>query len=366
MEGQQHGSPKSEPFEGTATYEQASIPRTQPLPADLRGQFESSVLEDSRASPEKTAILEDVDIPLPPSGFDHISTPQVVDLDDCYSALDKLLVGVERGFDISYGSVDGRDEDDYETRSADGILEHMSPGDHIVTLPSSASPIQPSSDLGSATTEPETEVEPSTPPLLDVLPPIPPIVDSKLLLIDGPARPNAMRELPALPLLELEEPLLEVSSPIIPTRIPSPNAALGRRNTIKMHEENIKLRRRQLKAERGHLKSRRRISAGDAKILAAEQALEINDGCLLPITVEDQHPLGDELELEIAKRFPNVKVRWSTPVENESYAICSARIICANNLTSSMRLIIVFPTLGEWEMWSWASPGAPCGVPLTW
>src|SRR5258708_38295301 len=117
-----------------------------------------------------------------------------------------------------------------------------------------------------------------------------------------------------------------------------------------MHEENIKLRRRQLRVERGDLKNKRRISTSDAKVLLAKQALEINDGCLLPVTVEDQPALGDELELEIAKRFPNVKVQSSIPVEDEPHAICSARIIFANNLASSMRLMIAFPTLGEWAM----------------
>ena len=285
-----------------------SIPRTQPLLTDLREQFEPPVLADSRKStpePEKSTTIE---YALPPSGFRHTTTPQAVDLDDCRSALDKLMVGVQRGFDTSSYSVDGRDEDDYETQSAEGILERGSPDDHIVLLPPSASPIRRGSDLGSATTEPEMEEEPFTPPL-DVLPPIPSIADPKPLLIDSPARHSTMRELPALPLPEPERPLLEVHSPIIRTRSPSPNAALGRRNTIKMHAENIKLRRRQLRAERGDLKSRRRISAGDAKVLIAEQTLDINGGCLLPVTVEDQPALGDELELEIAKRFPNVKVQ---------------------------------------------------------
>jgi hypothetical protein len=366
MEGQKQGSPNSEPFEDTPTDEQASIPRTQPLLADLREQTESHVLEDSRTSnpePENSAIIEYAP---PPSGFKHIATPQAVDLDDCRSALDKLMVGVQRGFDTSYYSVDGRDEDDYEIQSADGVLERGSPDDHIVSLPPSASPIRRGSDLGSATTEPEMEEEPFTPPPLDVLPPIPSVADSKPLHIDSPARHSTMRELPALPLPEPETPPLEINSPIIRTRSPSPNTALGRRNTIKMHAEKIKLRRRQLRAERGDLKSRRRISACEAKILIAEQALDINGGCLLPVTVEDQPALGDELELEIAKRFPNTKVRSSTPVEEESHVICSARIIFANSLISSMRLMIVYHTLGELGMWSWVSPGVPCGVHLTW
>ena len=308
-------------------------------------------------------IIEDADVTLPPSGSKDIITPQPIDLDDCHSALDKLMVGVERGFDTSYHSVDGRDEDDYEIQSADGMIEHVSPDNHTLSLPPSASPIQHRSDLGLATTGPEMEEEPFTPPLPDVLPPIAPIVDSKPLFVDSSARHSTMRELPALPLPEPEGPLLDVHSPITPTLSPSPSVALGRRNTIKMHAEKIKLRRRQLRAERGDLKSKRRISTGDARILIAEQALE---GCLLPVTVEDQPALGDELELEIAKRFPNVKVRLSTPAEDESHAICSARIIFANNLTSSMRLMIVYPILGELGMWSWALVGAPCGVPLTW
>lgn len=304
MEGQKQGSCSSEPFEDTPTYERASIPRTQPLLADLREQSVSSVLEDRRTSttePEKPAIVEDA---LPTSDFKHMTTPQAVDLDDCRSALDKLMVGVQRGFDTSYYSVDGRDEGDYETQSADGNLERGSPDDHIVSLPPSASPIRRGSDLGSATTEPEMEEGPFTPPPLDVLPPIPSIAESKPLLIDSPVRHSTMRELPALPLPEPEWPLLEEHNPIIRTRSPSPNSALGRRNTIKMHAEKIKLRRRQLRAERGDLKSRRRISTGDAKILIAEH----NGSSFLPVTVEDQPALGDELELEIAKRFPNVKV----------------------------------------------------------
>jgi len=364
MEDQKQGSPNPELFEETPTYEQASIPRTQPLLNDLRKQLESSVLEDSGAStpkPEKSAVMDD---PLHLSSFKH-TTPQAVDLDDCRSALDKLMVGVQRGFDTSSYSVDGGDEDDYETQSAGGILEHGSPDDHIVSLPPAASPIRRSSGLGSATTEPEMEGEPFTPPPLDVLPPIPSVVDSKPLLINSPARHSTMRELPALPFPEPETPLLEVNSPIIPTRSPSPNGALGRRNTIKMHEEKIKLRRRQLRAARGDLKGRRRLSTSDAKVLIAEQALNIN-GCLLPVTVEDQPALGDELELEIAKRFPHVKVRSSIPVEDESHALCSARIIFANNLVSSMRLMVVYLTLGELGMWSWASPGGPCGVHLIW
>jgi len=366
MEGKKQGSPDPEPFEETPTYEQvASIPRTQPLPADLREQL-GSMLEDSRASapePEKSAIIDDADVLPPPSGFKHITTPQAVDLDDCHSALDKLMVGVERGFDTSYYAVDGGDEDDYETQSADGVLERVSPDTHTMSLPPSASPIQRDSDLVSATTEPEMEEEPFTPPSPDVLPPIPP---SKPLLVDSPARHSTMRELPPLPLPEPETPLLEGHSPIIPTRSPSPNAALGRRNTIKTHAENIKLRRRQLRAERGDLKGKRRISIGEAKILAAERALEINDGCLLPVAVEDQPALGDELELEIAKRFPNVKVRSAIPVVDESHAICSAHTIFANNRTSYMRLMIVYLTLEESVMWNWALPGARCGVPLTW
>ena len=342
----------------------ASIPRTQPLPADLREQLGSSVLEGSRAStpePENSANIKDVSVPL---GFKHMTTPQVVDLDDCPSTLDKLMVGVERGFDTSYYSVDGRDEDDYETQSADGVLERVSPNAHTVSLPPSASPIQRNSDLSPATTEPGMEEDPFIPPPADVLPPIPP---SKSLLVDSPARHSTMRELPPLPLLEPETPVLEVHSSITPTRSPSPNAALSRRNTIKTHAEKIKLRRRQLRAERGDLlKSTRRISIGEAKILVAEQALDINDGCLLPVAIEDQAALGDELELEIAKRFPNVKVRSAIPVVDESHAICSAHIIFANNLISSMRLMIVYLTLGESEMWNWALPGAPCGVLLTW
>jgi hypothetical protein len=363
MEVQKQGSPNLETFEETPTYERASIPRTQPLLTDLREQFESSMLEDTRTStpePEKSAIIEDA---LPPSGFKHMATPQGVDLDDCHSALDKLMVGVQRGFDTSYYSVDGKDEDDYETQSADGILGRGPPDDHI---PPSASPVQRGSDLCSATTEPEMEEEPFTPPPLDVLPPIPSFVDSKPLLIDSPARHSTMRELPALPLPEPESLRLEMYSPIIPTQSPSPNATLGRRNTIKTHAENIKLRRRQLRAERGNLKSRRRISTGDAKILIAEQALNINDRYLLPVTVEDQLALGDELELEIAKRFPNAKVWPSIPVEDESHAICSAHITFANNLISSMHLMTVYLTLGELGMWNWASLGAPCGVHLTW
>jgi len=366
MEGKQQGSPNSEPFEDTPTYGQASIPRTQPLLTDLRGQIESPVLEDSRTStpePEKSTMIE---YALPPSGPKHITTPQAVDLDDCHSALDKLMVGVQRGFDTSYYSVDGRDEDDYEIQSADGVLERGSPDGHVVSLPPSASPIRRGSDLDSATTEPEMEEEPFTPPPLDALPPIPSIADSKPLLIDSPVRRSTMRELPALPPPEPETPLLDVHSPIIRTRSPSPNSALGRRNTIKLHAEKIKLRRRQLRAERGDLKGRRRLSAVEAKILIAEQALDINGGCLLPVTVEDQPALGDELELEIAKRFPNTKVRSSNPVEEESHAICSARITFANNLISSMHLTIVYLTLGELGMWSWASPGVACGVHLTW
>ena len=267
------------------------------------------MLEDIHAStpePEKPAIIKDASVPPPLPEFKHITTPQAADLDDCHSVLDKLMVGVERGFDTSYYSVDGRDEDDYETQSADGVLERVSPDTQTVSLPPS-SPIQRDSDLGSATIEPEMEEEPFTPPPADILPPIPP---PKPLLVGSPARHGTMHELPPLPLLEPETPLLEVHSPIIPTRSPSPNAALGRRNTIKTHAENIKLRRRQLRAGRGDLlKSKRRISISEAKILAAEQALQIHDGCLLPVAVEDQPALGDELELEIAKRFPDVKVR---------------------------------------------------------
>jgi len=314
MEGQKQESPDPERFGGGPAYKQASIPRTQPLPTDLREQFESSVLEDSRASTperEKPAIIEDGEVSLPPSEFKRTTTPQAVDLDDCRSALDKLMVGVERGFDTSYYAVDGGDEDDYETQSANGILERASTGDHTVLLPPSVSPIQRGSDLGTATTELEMEEELFTPPPPGVLPPVLPKVDSKPLLVDSPVRHSTMRELPALPLLEPEQPLLEVHSPITPTRSPSPNTALARRNTIKTHAENIKLRRRQLRAERGErgdLKGKRRISIGGAKLLVAEQVLDINDGCLLPVTVEDQPALGDELELEIAKRFPNVKV----------------------------------------------------------
>ncbi len=305
MEGQKQESCNLEPFDDTPTYERASIPRTQPLLTDLREQSASSVPEDSHTSttePEKPAIIKDA---RPTSGFKHITTLQAVDLDDCRSALDKLMVGVQRGFDTSCYSVDGRHEDDYEIQSSDGILERGSPDDHTVSLPPSASPIR----RGSATTEPEMEEEPFTPPL-DVLPRLPSIANSKPLLIDSPARHSTMRELPALPLPEPEWPLLEADSPVIRTRSPSPNAALGRRNTIKMHAEKIKLRRRQLRAERGDLKSRRRISTGEAKILIAEYALDVNGGCLLPVTVEDQPALGDELALEIAKRFPNVKVRF--------------------------------------------------------
>ncbi|KAG8829883.1 Bud site selection protein bud4, partial [Serendipita sp. 399] len=239
-----------------------------------------------------------------------------VNIEDVHSALDRLMLGVEKNFEpsVSSGVSDRNDEEMYNEQEEDETAsnehsfaqqsygqqptyyEEETPVDDDIVIGDGADLHRQSTAMSGGSTE--STDGPETPHMHNLATPEP-FTDHKDLPYEDESKP-----LPPPPIDSPQSPVqvLEtiVQEQVGPTLAVPTTPTVRRGSTIKRHEEAIKAKRREQRAMEGRPSRRRSQSTGDLKA-------QLDEPDKLELDNEGEVELTDAVHSELAKRNPTNK-----------------------------------------------------------